>query len=170
MDQEARRERIENYLALVLRLTLAGLFLWSAGHKVLDPMSFLVKVHDYQILPDSLEKPFAYLLPWAMLASAVFLILGLLTRVAAAGQTLMLISFLAAIGVNIYRDRVLGCGCFSEEGHPIGWWLMVQDCFLILLAGYLAARGGKKFSLDRLVWKRPGPSPIGDPGEHIGPP
>jgi hypothetical protein len=67
---------------------------------------------------------------------------------------MMLISFIIAISVNIYRDKVLGCGCFSEEGHQVGPLLIGLDLLLFAITSYLAARGGRRFSVDALMpWK-----------------
>ena len=142
---------LEDYLAVLARLILAGLFIYSAWQKLLDPLSFMIKVNEYEILPAVLEEPFAYIAPWVMVISSVLLILGLGTRLGGGALGLLLISFLIAIGVNIYRDRVLGCGCFSEEGAQVGFGLLFQDMMLLGLAAYLVWRGGGKLSVDSLL-------------------
>lgn len=148
-DQGWRRQG-EDYLSLLLRLFLGGLFIYSAWHKIADPITFMIKVSEYEILPPSWEEPFAYVLPWVMAVSGVLLAAGFLTRGAGLLQALMLASFLLAIGVNVYRERVLGCGCFSEEGHQVGFLLLGQDFLLLMLSSYLIWRGGRRFSLDAL--------------------
>lgn len=144
-------------MALLARVLLAGLFVYSAWHKILDPLSFQIKVNEYEILPAAWEAIFARVAPWVMMVSAGLLLLGLLTRVGAGALALMLMSFMVAIGVNVYRDRVLGCGCFSEEGHQVGWLLVVQDFGLFLVSGYLVWRGGGRWSVDGVAgkwWRR----------------
>ncbi len=140
-------------LALVFRLGLAGVFVYSAWHKIEDPISFAIKVHEYDILPAGWADPFARVLPRAMAVGAALLVPGLLTRLGALMHGSMLIMFLTAIGVNIYRDRVLGCGCFSEEGSAIGWGLMVLDTGLLAAAVFLVVVGGGRLSVDRLLWR-----------------
>lgn len=148
----------EDFLKLAGRLLLAGLFSWSGWIHVQDPIVFQIKVNEYNILPPAWEGMFAQVLPWVMLAAAGLLVLGLLTRAGSGALGLCLISFLIAVGVNLYRQRVLGCGCFSEEGSQIGWGLMAQDLGLFLVALYLIWKGGGRISLDRLIgktfWKR----------------
>ena len=146
--------RIEDWFALLTRLFLAGLLIYSSWHKIEDPISFMIKVHEYDLLPVEWEETFSRVLPWAMVVSSGLIIFGVLTRAGAAGQALMLISFMIAIGVNIYRERVLGCGCFSEEGHQVGPLLVIQDLLLFMLATYLVIRGGRRFSLDALLFPK----------------
>jgi uncharacterized membrane protein YphA (DoxX/SURF4 family) len=144
----------EDWAAPAARLLLAGLFIYSSWHKILDPISFQIKVNEYEILPAAWEGVFARVAPWVMMAGAALLVLGLFTRAGAGALALMLMSFMVAIGVNVYRDRVLGCGCFSEEGHPVGYLLLAQDFGLFLVAGFLVWRGGGRWGLDRFL-RRP---------------
>jgi uncharacterized membrane protein YphA (DoxX/SURF4 family) len=151
----SRAAAIEDGFALLARLFLAGLFIYSAWHKIGDPVSFQIKVNEYDILPVSWEELFAIVLPWAMVISSGLLIIGFLTRAASGTQALMLVSFIVAISVNVYRDKVLGCGCFSEEGHQIGPLLVFQDFLLLAVTSYLMVRGGRRFSVDALMpWKK----------------
>jgi uncharacterized membrane protein YphA (DoxX/SURF4 family) len=143
--------RIMDGVALLLRLVLAGLFIYSAILHIRDPFTFMNKVNEYNILPSAWVQPFAYILPWSMAVCAGLLVIGLAVRPAAAGLGLMLVSFIIAIGVNIYRDRVLGCGCFSAEGHAIGWPLVIQDIFLLAATIFLVLRGAGRFSIDAFI-------------------
>lgn len=143
-------EKKEDILRLLLRLLLAGIFIYSSWHKMADPVSFQIKVSEYEILPVEWEEMFSIVLPWVMFISSILLITGLITRMGAGVQAVMLAMFMVAIGVNIYRDRILGCGCFSEEGSPLGWGLLVQDFLLMLACAFLVIRGGGRFGLDRL--------------------
>jgi len=161
------KETAEDFTALILRLGLAGLFIYSAWHKIGDPIDFMLKVDEYEVLPAAWSEPFAYVLPWLMIAASASLIPGVLTRAGAGGLGLMLISFIIAISINVYRDRVLGCGCFSEEGHTIGGTLLAQDFALLACASYLVARGGRRFSLDALIpWRKFLPRKKEEPDEE----
>ena len=168
MDQTSGAARIEDWLAFLLRMFLAGLFVYSAWHKIQDPIAFMIKVNEYDVLPVSWEETFAYVLPWAMVISSGLLLIGFLTRAGAAAQALMLISFMIAIGVNVYRDRVLGCGCFSEEGHQVGPLLVALDFILFALAAYLVIRGPRRISLDALIFKKLR-RPDSDPSRSVAP-
>jgi uncharacterized membrane protein YphA (DoxX/SURF4 family) len=153
----AGRNMAYDLATVLVRLVLAGVFIYSAGFHIRDPFTFMNKVNEYDILPSAWVQPFAYILPWAMAGCAGLLVFGLATRLAAAGLAGMLVSFIVAIGVNLYRDRVLGCGCFSEEGHSIGWPLVIQDVLLLAATANLILQGGRRFALDALIpwpWRR----------------
>ena len=137
---------------LLLRLGLAATFLYSAVHHLSDPIAFVIKVSEYDVLPASLVEPFALVLPWAMVGSSILLAAGLVTRPAAGALGLMLLSFIIAVGINIYRDKVMGCGCFSEQGAAIGWPLVLEDVSLLLLTLALIFRGGGRWGLDSKVY------------------
>jgi len=145
--------KFKSPLLLLMRLGLAATFIWSAVHHLRDPIAFVIKVNEYDILPATLVEPFAVALPWVMVVSSGLLVVGLLTRPAAAAQGMMLLSFIVAVGVNIFRDKVMGCGCFSEEGSKIGWPLVIQDIFLLLLAVILIWQTGGRWSLDDMIYR-----------------
>ncbi len=160
--------KYEAHFALLVRVFLAVLFIYSAWHKIADPFSFQLKVHEYQFPlfskmefvnwgsdsefhPEQLVAPVSHVLPWVMVISGVLLITGFLSRAGALLQILMLLLFTAAIEINIYREVVLMCGCFSKEGHAIGYGLVARNLFLLLLAGYILDRGPGRFSSDHLL-------------------
>lgn len=135
------------------RLALGVTFIWSSIHKIQDPVAFALLVYDYEILPAVLVNPFAYTLPWVELASGVLILLGLFTRIAVSAQFLMLASFIIAIAVNLFRAKVLGCGCFSEEGgHPIGWDLVGRDLGLMLLCLQVFFYYQRRLALGPWLW------------------
>lgn len=162
--------KIEPYWALVVRIFLAALFIYSAWHKIEDPVSFQMKVYEYDFPPSSWVEfvsswtgfdfhpeewtgPASRAFPWLMVISGVFLLFGFLSRGGALLQVLLLLLFTAAIEVNIYREAVMSCGCFSEEGHSIGIDLVVRNLFLLVLSGYVLDRGPGRFALDRFLLK-----------------
>jgi len=140
------------WLAIAGRLVLGVSFIWSSVYKIKDPMAFAVLVYDYEILPAKLVNPFAYSLPWVELVSGVLLLLGLFTRLAATTQFLMLSSFVIAIAVNLFRAKVLGCGCFSEGGHPIGWDLVGRDLGMMLWAVQIFLYYQRRLALGPWLW------------------
>ncbi|MFO8057932.1 MAG: MauE/DoxX family redox-associated membrane protein [bacterium] len=162
--------KAEPYWALLVRVLLAFLFIYSAWHKIEDPVSFQMKVYEYEFPPASWVEsvnswtgfdfhpeewtgPVSRVLPWLMVISGALLLVGFLSRAGALLQVFMLLLFTAAIEVNIYREVVMSCGCFSEEGHSIGIDLVVRNLFLLVLSGYVLDRGPGRFALDRFLLK-----------------
>ncbi len=146
---------LEDIFAVLVRLLLAGLFLVSGIPKIKDPVGFIIKIDEYNVVPPEYVEPFGTYLPWVMIVSGALLIIGLGARGAAGATSLMLISFLIARGINIYRETTgLPCGCFGEDSGDVGWVLFIQDLGLLLLSVYIILRGCGKFGLDRLIRKK----------------
>lgn len=140
------------WLSLAGRLILGATFIWSSLHKIKDPVAFALIVYDYDILPANLINPFAYSLPWVELGSGALILLGLFTRPAAAAQFLMLASFVVAVAVNIFRAKVLSCGCFSEAGSTIGWDLVGRDLGMMIWAAQIFLYYQGRLALGPWVW------------------
>jgi len=118
-----------------MRLLVAGVFIWAAMHKVIDPTSFAVSIEKYQLLPDRFIYPLAIVLPWLEIACAI----GLLTiprwRCAAGILIgLMLLVFTTAAGSAWWRGLDVSCGCFSSSATSpsIGPWLFVRNALLLV--------------------------------------
>jgi len=149
--KDGRIGTVINLASLVSRLLLAGIFFFSAIPKIRDPYEFMDKVHEYEVLPDALVEPFSMAMPWAMIACSALLVLGLLTRLGALGLAGMLVSFIVAIGINIYREVEMDCGCFADSGSQVGWKLVAFDSALLAVAGFIIFFGGRRFSIDGLI-------------------
>jgi len=105
-----------------IRIALGALLLYSAVPKLQDLAGTVRSVEQYAILPGPLAVAYGYALPFAELAIGLLLVLGLFTRLAAAGGGLMMVSFLIAIGINLARGSAPECGCFGAgEGSPVNW-------------------------------------------------
>lgn len=101
-------------ILLFSRLLLAGVFLFSAQSKLRDVRRFVQIVLAYRILPLSLGRLYGRLLPWLEGALGLWLLLGVAARYASAPAGLLLLSFFAAVALNLLRGRKqLECGCFG---------------------------------------------------------
>lgn len=103
-------------LELFLRLLLGAVFLVSAIPKLRHPRGFVLMVLEYRILPPSLGELYAWMLPPLELFVGLLLLTGAAVRVATIMASFLLLSFIAAIGINLARGRDLDCGCF-RVGH-----------------------------------------------------
>jgi hypothetical protein len=126
-------------LNLVLRLGLGGIFLYAAVEKVLHPASFAIAVRGYKIVPFAYSNLFAIAISWSEFLAASMLILGILTRKAAAAIFILLVVFIAAVALVMVRGMVVDCGCFGEDNSSTSWPLLARN-FLLLAAAYLVVR------------------------------
>lgn len=97
----------------VIRLALAGVFLWSGIAKLANPTSFVVIIDSYGLIPDSWNLPVAVFLAAleAMVGFALlFDIRGSLAVVAG-----LLAVFMVILGYGIWLGLDIDCGCFGPE-------------------------------------------------------
>ena len=76
-----------------LSMALALIFLASAVPKLLHPRGFILAVLEYRVLPPRLGRVYARLLPPLELLLALLLLSGTSVRLAAIGQSVLLLSF-----------------------------------------------------------------------------
>lgn len=136
----------------VLGRLLVGLVLVYAGAtKAAAPREeFALIISYYRILPPDLTLSMAGLLPWAELLIGWSLLLGVMTRYAAAAAGGLFGAFLLALASTVARGFELpNCGCFGDALHfTIPQALLFDSCLLALC--YAAFKGGEALlSLDK---------------------
>lgn len=126
--------------ALVGRYGLALIFLAAALPKLLARSEFAEALSNYKLLPGASIEPVARWLPRLELLIALVLLVGIAPRVGAAVAGGLLLSFSAAVGVNLARGRQIECGCSGTvTARRIGWGLVVGDIALAGVALLVAA-------------------------------
>ena len=128
------------HVNLVLRLVLAGIFLYASYDKLLHPAEFAKAVWAYRLLPDALVNPVAVGLPWLELVLGLALIANRWTSGALFWANLLFAGFLAGIAVNFIRGVDVHCGCFTSAatGSPDMLGYLLRDT-LFLALGVAAA-------------------------------
>jgi hypothetical protein len=122
-------------VALFATTSSALIFIASGGMKLFQPKQFVGIVRDFQILPDVLTKPVAYLLPYLELSVGLFLLLNVYSDVFLVIAMIMLAAFTLAITINLMRGRVsISCGCFGSRKHELSWLLVVRNLLLVVVA------------------------------------
>ncbi len=97
----------------ILRITLGIVFIWASWNKILNPEGFARIIQNYSILPPVLIIPAALILPWIEAVCGLFLITGYLIKGSALIVDLLMIIFIFAFIINLYREIDITCGCFS---------------------------------------------------------
>jgi uncharacterized membrane protein YphA (DoxX/SURF4 family) len=172
----ARRSRVASaaalrsaqpWLSLGARLVLAVVFAAAGWPKLVDPEGTLRSVRAFRLVPEVFVSAFGYGLPMVELALAALLLVGLLTRPAAAVVGLLLIMFMIGIAAAWARGLSIECGCFGASGGAVvdptrGYALdLLRDAGLLVLAGWLVARPASRFSLDARLGLGAAASPSG---------
>lgn len=134
-------------VAILLNRFLLGLLFLLAGVRKLIPtqedQSVFEKLSDFAgyvasqaPLPEILGQAYGYTLPLVEVLAGGMLIIGIFGRVAAGLITLMLLSFIIAMGLNLW----------PSQGAPFS-----KDLILLMLAILLTVCGSGRLSLDAMV-------------------
>ena len=143
---------VTDYLTLLFRLFIGGLFVYASVYKILDPGAFAVSIRNYMILPPAWSNVAALTLPWIEAGAGAFLILGIQTRPSALITTGLLGVFLGAVVYAYSIGLDVDCGCFSSaqssEGR-IGVYHLMRDAILFLISLWIVIKDNGRFSIVR---------------------
>jgi uncharacterized membrane protein YphA (DoxX/SURF4 family) len=146
--------RSRPWLSLAARLVLAVVFAVAGLPKLLDPDGTIHSVRAFRLVPEAFVPAFGYGLPVLELALALLLLVGLLTRPAAAVIGVLLVMFMVGIAAAWARGLRIECGCFGASSGPVvdparGYALdLLRDAGLLLLAAWLVVFPASRLSLD----------------------
>jgi uncharacterized membrane protein YphA (DoxX/SURF4 family) len=141
-------------LALLLRLYLAGVFIYASLHKINFPAEFADNIAGYLIVPYWLVNPLALFMPWLELVSGLFLLAGVRVRAASLVIGGMLVMFTVAVIVALVQETPIGCGCFQSVGEAISWWTVLRDLAWLAMAVHIYFYD-RLVHLDRLFMLKP---------------
>jgi len=124
------------HLYVALRIMLGIVFVWASWNKIADPEGFALIIQNYRILPPVLVNPASLILPWIEAACGILLITGYLVKGSVFIIDILLIIFMLAFVINIFRGIDVGCGCFSLTlKETKGLYLYVIRDLLLLCIG-----------------------------------
>jgi hypothetical protein len=104
-------------------------------------------IYNYRLLPGGAINALALVMPWVELLAGIGLILGVWKREAAIVAGLLILVFIAAIGVNLARGHAVDCGCFNVESAGKSReelllemrWVLIRDVGLLILVAQVIA-------------------------------
>lgn len=122
---------MKTILVWLARLGMAGLFLFSAWTKLVDPSAFATATANYRLAPDGMVTLIAVFLPWlevwcgvALLAAPPF------RRSAWWVLTVMMVVFTIAKASALARGLDISCGCYGVE-RPMTWASVGENLLLL---------------------------------------
>jgi uncharacterized membrane protein YphA (DoxX/SURF4 family) len=121
------------WLTIRVQIALGAIFVVAALPKIADPPSFAHMIYNYRVLPGGLINLSALVMPWVELLAGLALILGVWVRPARWIVTLLLVTFMIAISVNLARGNAIDCGCFDVSAAGRTNEERIQDMWLVLL-------------------------------------
>lgn len=141
------------WLSLLVRLGMAGILIFAAIPKMQDLPASVRAVRAYRLLPEAVVPLVGNMLPFLELLLALFLILGLFTRLASIVWLAMMVGFSVGVIWVWAHGYSIDCGCFGGGGDvPEGtvnyYAHMAERMGFIVLGTYLLIFPRSKFSLD----------------------
>lgn len=129
--------------AVVIFATLfTGLVLAVAAMSKLRHLDeFQGVVENYRILPEFLVAPFAKLLPFVELVTAVALLISPVREIAAWLATGLFVMFALALAINVGRGRThIDCGCVRRPTSKsrIGMFHILRALFMAIVSAFVA--------------------------------
>lgn len=141
------------YLALIFRLYIGGLFIYASMYKINYTAEFAETIVSYQMVPYWGVNLMAVFLPWVELIAGILLVAGIRVRSSAMIIGFLMLVFTVGIAVNLLKDSPISCGCFHTVGEKISWRTLVRDFIWVLMTVHIflydrAFHLEKKFSLN----------------------
>ena len=141
---------------LFMRIWVGGIFVLAGGIKMFEPHEeFMYAIAQYDILPDVLISPFAYLLPFVEVIFGIFLIIGLFHRISSAVIGASLVAFIIALSTVIWGSVAIeDCGCFGMtlsilDAPPPE--LLFRDVVLLAFSATIFLNSPSRWSLDKYL-------------------
>ena len=121
----------------VLRVALAGIFIYASWEKILKPNDFARIINGYRILPQPMVSLVVIWLPWTELIASVALLVGIWPRAIGLLFSGLTVVFILGLVQAMARGIDIQCGCFSLDPAAAArsWASLWQES--LLLAGCL---------------------------------
>jgi uncharacterized membrane protein YphA (DoxX/SURF4 family) len=123
---------------LLLRLSLAALFLFAAVSKLIDPSLFAQQIANYQLTPWPVTAVISVFLPALEFCVGICLLLGRWESGALVWGAIMLAIFSGALLSAIVRGLSIDCGCFGRSVENTGTlWPLIRNLVLLAVTAVL---------------------------------
>jgi hypothetical protein len=132
-SSQSRRISALQVLAHLCALGVAGVFLYAAQSKVIDPRQFIIDIKNYRMVPEAWLHLMVILLPWWEVGGALALIFPRTRRAGAILISGMLLLFIVAVSyAALYKGYNISCGCFGKGSAAAGWKTIGLDTGLLI--------------------------------------
>ena len=123
------------HLIRICRVIMGIVFIVAALAKIGDVAAFSTQIHNFRMMPVSLENLVAMTLPWVELLAGLSLLLGIRPRSGGLIVTVLMAMFLVAVAVALGRGLDIECGCFgTADATRVGLSKLSQNLVMLILA------------------------------------
>ena len=118
---------------IFVRVALGAIFIYSSMDKLANMGDFAKIIHNYKLLPVSLENLLAIFLPWLEFITGLFLVAGRFVKGASLIYTIFLCIFIVALSQALIRGLDINCGCFSVKPSSTSevWLRIIEDIVML---------------------------------------
>jgi len=132
MTFQLKKLMVSPWIYRVVRVVLAGLFIYGGGFKLLDPKAFAATISVYNLVPEPFFPVVAIGLPLIEVLAGI----GLLFDIRGSLATIfgLLALFVFVLWYGILKDLDVDCGCFGPEelaGQGKLWTAFYRDLVLV---------------------------------------
>ena len=122
------------YLLLTIRLFFGFVFIYASVTKISDPEGFAQAIYNYKLLPLFLVNILAIILPWIELTTGILLLFGVSVKENSVILNGLLVIFIIAIIISLFRGLDINCGCFGTvDGAKVGLQKILENIGLLIL-------------------------------------
>lgn len=137
------------YVTLMLRLVLGLIFLSSGILKLTNFKWFASAVDNYRILPTFLITPASLILVIGEVIGGLGILTGTFLQVSSYMILSLLIVFVIAISINLFRKRSIQCGCGGLIGNrKISKNIIIRNLVFCVAVSLIIFFDSKWFSVD----------------------
>ena len=126
-----------NYLHLILRILLGGVFIYSAVPHIFNVMGLASSVYNYKLFPSSIIGLSAVFIPWISLLAGLALVLGVKVKAASFIVSALLVIFISLAVISVIRGLDIDCGCFTGFERKANWSTIFEDLGMLAVALFL---------------------------------
>jgi len=121
-------------LLLAIRIFFGFIFIFAAVTKIADPAGFSQSIYNYKLMPDFIINFLAIAFPWIELVAGILLVFGISVKENSAILSGLLVIFIFAIAISLFRGLNIDCGCFGTAGGTkVGIQKILKNIGLLIL-------------------------------------
>jgi putative oxidoreductase len=128
------------WLLLLIRVAIAGTFIYAGVTKALSPLRFVTDIANYHLLPWWAAVRLAFYLPWLEIVCGVAVLFLRLKRAAICILLFLTSIFLIAVVSAKMRGINISCGCFGHTTRDLSFASHIVLNFGIIFGIFLLLR------------------------------
>ena len=137
------------YINLIIRVTVGLIFITFAAGKIAEPAPFAKSIANYDMLPYKLVNLLAIILPWIEIIAGLFLFFGVKLKANILLIASMLVVFNIAVATAWARGLDIECGCYADIAkQKVGLQKLIENFLMLIALLFLYFFPNNKFAFE----------------------